>query len=104
MNGAVRTVVKVSGDHDTSSSLNGGGRVTPYDSSYVLATRPSRHLSFSSFLLSSPYFKFDISIQVLSYWTCSKLCAICFVGGVVFGYTLRGRVKRWASKILKKLS
>lgn len=42
--------------------------------------------------------------QVLSYWTCSKLCAIFFVGGVVFGYTLRGRVKRWASKILKKLS
>ncbi|KAK2358560.1 hypothetical protein QL285_095736 [Trifolium repens] len=78
MNGAVRTVVKVSGDRETSPSLNVG------DSSYVLATRPSR--------------------QVLSYWTCSKLCAICFVGGVVFGYTLRGRVKRWASKILKKLT
>ncbi|AES92156.1 hypothetical protein MtrunA17_Chr4g0070081 [Medicago truncatula] len=79
MDGAVKTVVKVSGDHKTSSST------TPsYDSSYVLATRPSR--------------------QVLSYWTCSKLCAICFVGGVIFGYTLRGRVKRWASKILNKLT
>ncbi|XP_045818816.1 uncharacterized protein LOC123911446 [Trifolium pratense] len=85
MNGAVRTVVKVSGDNKTSPSLNVGGQVTPsYDSSYVLATRHSR--------------------QVVSYWTCSKLCAICFVGGVVFGYTLRGRVKRWASKILKKLT
>ncbi|XP_004508028.1 uncharacterized protein [Cicer arietinum] len=90
MNGAGRAVAKVSGEHNTSSSsldLNGGGgRVAPpYDSSsFVLATRSSR--------------------QVLSYWTCSKLCAICFVGGVVFGYTLRGRVKRWASKILKKLT
>ncbi|TKY54383.1 hypothetical protein E2542_SST18790 [Spatholobus suberectus] len=43
-------------------------------------------------------------IQTVSYWACSKLCAICFVAGVVFGYTLRGRVKRWASKMLKKLS
>ncbi|KAI5415328.1 uncharacterized protein LOC127138713 [Lathyrus oleraceus] len=88
MNGAVRTAVKFSGDHKTSPSsldLNGGIGVTPpYNSSHVLATRSSR--------------------QVLSYWTCSKLCAIFFVGGVVFGYTLRGRVKRWASKILKKLS
>ncbi|XP_058756742.1 uncharacterized protein LOC131629954 [Vicia villosa] len=89
MNGAVRTAVKVSGDHKTPPSsldLNAGSRLAPppYDSSYVLATRSSR--------------------QVLSYWTCSKLCAIFFVGGVVFGYTLRGRVKRWASKILKKLS
>ncbi|CAK8563946.1 unnamed protein product [Lathyrus sativus] len=88
MNGAVRTAVKVSGDHKTTPSsldLNGGIGVTPpYNSSYVLATRSSR--------------------QVLSYWTCSKLCAIFFVGGVVFGYTLRGRVKRWASKILKKLN
>ncbi|KAL5065734.1 hypothetical protein RYX36_027471 [Vicia faba] len=48
MNGAVRTAVKVSGDHKTSPSsldLNGGSRVAqpPYDSSYVLATRSSRH-------------------------------------------------------------
>ncbi|CAK8563944.1 unnamed protein product [Lathyrus sativus] len=92
MNGAVRTAVKVSGDHKTSPSsldLNGGIGVTPpYNSSYVLATRSSR--------------------KVLSYWTCSQLCATFFVGGVVFGYTLRGCVgrcvKRWASKILKKLS
>ncbi|CAL0304824.1 unnamed protein product [Lupinus luteus] len=52
-------------------------------SSIVLATRPSSH--------------------VLSYWACSKLCAIFFIGGVAFGYTLRGRVRRWASNILKRL-
>jgi len=46
MDGAVKTVVKVSGDHKTSSSPT-----TPsYDSSYVLATRPSRHVSFFLFL------------------------------------------------------
>ncbi|KAK4266056.1 hypothetical protein QN277_027029 [Acacia crassicarpa] len=41
--------------------------------------------------------------QSVSLLTCSKLCAICFVAGVVFGYTLKRRVKRWASKILKYL-
>ncbi|KAH1116792.1 hypothetical protein AAZX31_17G045200 [Glycine max] len=56
----------------------------PPDSSLLLATRPPR--------------------QAVSYLTCSKLCAICFVAGAIFGYSLRGRVKRWASKILKKLS
>ncbi|KAK7347905.1 hypothetical protein VNO80_22447 [Phaseolus coccineus] len=56
----------------------------PFDSSLLLATRPPRH--------------------AVSYWTCSKLCAICFVAGMVFGYSLRGRVKRWASNILKKLN
>ncbi|ESW23434.1 hypothetical protein PHAVU_004G046500 [Phaseolus vulgaris] len=56
----------------------------PLDSSLLLATRAPRH--------------------AVSYWTCSKLCAICFVAGMVFGYSLRGRVKRWASNILKKLN
>ncbi|XP_057422404.1 uncharacterized protein LOC130716218 [Lotus japonicus] len=86
MEGAAgKAVVKVSGDLRTPSSLSfGNSHGRAHDSSLVLATRPSR--------------------QALSYWTCSKLCAICFVAGVVFGYTLRGRVKRWASKILRKLS
>ncbi|KAH1100922.1 hypothetical protein AAZX31_13G096000 [Glycine max] len=78
-------VSKVSGDLKSSSF----DRVReapppPPDSSLLLATRPPR--------------------QAVSYWTCSKLCAFCFVAGAVFGYSLRGRVKRWASKMLKKLS
>ncbi|XP_057767728.1 uncharacterized protein LOC130988006 [Salvia miltiorrhiza] len=43
------------------------------------------------------------SRQFLSLWTCSKLCAGCFVAGVVIGYTLKRRVKRWASRILRRL-
>ncbi|KAI4344652.1 hypothetical protein L6164_011851 [Bauhinia variegata] len=31
--------------------------------------------------------------QMVSLWTCSKLCAFCFVAGVFFGYTLRRRVR-----------
>ncbi|OMO86370.1 hypothetical protein COLO4_21218 [Corchorus olitorius] len=41
--------------------------------------------------------------QVVSLWTCSKLCAICFAAGIVVGYTLKQRVRRWASKLLKRL-
>uniref|UniRef100_A0A2N9H507 Transmembrane protein n=1 Tax=Fagus sylvatica TaxID=28930 RepID=A0A2N9H507_FAGSY len=41
--------------------------------------------------------------QLVSLWTCSKLCAISFAVGVVFGFTLKRRVKRWASKLLKRL-
>ncbi|GAV70957.1 hypothetical protein CFOL_v3_14454 [Cephalotus follicularis] len=53
------------------------------DQSRVLVTRASR--------------------KVVSLWTCSKLCAIFFAAGVVVGYTLKRRVKRWASKLLKGL-
>ncbi|ESW26543.1 hypothetical protein PHAVU_003G128000 [Phaseolus vulgaris] len=78
-------VSKVSGDINSSNF----DRIQPpppppLDSSLLLATRPPRH--------------------AVSYSTCSKLCAICFVAGMVFGYSLRGRVKRWASNILKKLN
>ncbi|CAK9159246.1 unnamed protein product [Ilex paraguariensis] len=41
--------------------------------------------------------------QVVSLWTCSKLCAICFVAGVVLGYTLKRRVRRWASRLLRRM-
>ncbi|XVF35182.1 hypothetical protein REPUB_Repub18cG0123100 [Reevesia pubescens] len=70
----------------------GGGRggsagasaaLSSADSSRVLATRPPR--------------------QVVSLWTCSKLCTICFVAGIVVGYTLKRRVRRWASRFLKRL-
>ncbi|KAG4929525.1 hypothetical protein JHK82_046587 [Glycine max] len=82
----------------------------PPDSSLLLATRPPRHLSPSLSFCFAPnltLYHFTCSFilgQAVSYLTCSKLCAICFVAGAIFGYSLRGRVKRWASKILKKLS
>ncbi|CAM9003912.1 unnamed protein product [Rhodiola kirilowii] len=41
------------------------------------------------------------SRRVVSVWTCSKLCGICFIGGIVVGYTLKRRVRRWASRLLK---
>ncbi|KAK6147576.1 hypothetical protein DH2020_018488 [Rehmannia glutinosa] len=41
--------------------------------------------------------------QSVSLWTCSKLCAICFVAGVIVGYTMKRRVRRWASKLLRRL-
>ncbi|KAL3535486.1 hypothetical protein ACH5RR_003947 [Cinchona calisaya] len=43
------------------------------------------------------------SRQVVSLWTCSKLCAAFFVAGVFVGYTLKRRVRRWASKLLRRL-
>ncbi|XP_047951465.1 uncharacterized protein LOC125196848 [Salvia hispanica] len=43
------------------------------------------------------------SRQFISVGTCSKLCAFCFVAGVFIGYTLKRRVKRWASRILRRL-
>ncbi|KAK9275137.1 hypothetical protein L1049_022396 [Liquidambar formosana] len=63
----------------------GGGGVSALssDQSRVLATRAPR--------------------QVVSLWTCSKLCVICFVTGIVVGYTLKRRVRRWASRLLKRI-
>ncbi|XP_074280806.1 uncharacterized protein LOC141605806 [Silene latifolia] len=55
----------------------------PLIPSRVLITRPPRNL--------------------VSVWTCSKLCAVCFVAGVFVGYTLKRRVRRWVSGLLKKL-
>ncbi|CAL5376823.1 unnamed protein product [Camellia sinensis] len=69
----------------SSSSISGGGRASALsaDQSQVLVTRPPR--------------------QTVSLWTCSKLCAICFVAGVVLGFTLKRRVRRWASKLLRRI-
>ncbi|KGN51411.1 hypothetical protein Csa_007923 [Cucumis sativus] len=58
--------------------------LSSYDHSrFLLATRPPR--------------------QVVSIWTCSKLCAVCFVTGVVVGYSLKRCVNRWISKLLRRL-
>ncbi|XP_021756719.1 uncharacterized protein LOC110721828 [Chenopodium quinoa] len=54
-----------------------------YGHSGVLVTRPPR--------------------QSVSLWTCSKLCAVCFVAGIVVGYTLKRRVRRWLSSLARRL-
>ncbi|XWS72312.1 hypothetical protein CRYUN_Cryun02cG0029200 [Craigia yunnanensis] len=64
-------------------SVGASSALSSADSSRVLITRPPR--------------------QVVSLWTCSKLGAICFVAGIVVGYTLKRRVRRWASGLLKRL-
>ncbi|KAJ7956023.1 Transmembrane protein [Quillaja saponaria] len=71
------------------SELSGGGgggvsaSLSSSEQPHILAIRTSGH--------------------VVSVWTCSKLCAFCFAAGVVFGFTLRRRVRRWASKLIKRL-
>ncbi|GFS38490.1 hypothetical protein Acr_00g0057800 [Actinidia rufa] len=45
----------------------------------------------------------DLARQVVSLSTCSKLCTICFVAGVVVGFSLKRRVRRWASMLLKRI-
>ncbi|KAK9989823.1 hypothetical protein SO802_030062 [Lithocarpus litseifolius] len=81
--------IKNGSDNPLLSAARGGGggvsaALSSTDQSHVLATRPPPR-------------------QVVSLLTCSKLCAISFVVGVVFGFTLKRRVKRWASDILKRL-
>ncbi|XP_058215443.1 uncharacterized protein LOC131326615 [Rhododendron vialii] len=61
----------------------GGGAAALSNHSGVLITRPPR--------------------QSVSLWTCSKLCTICFVAGVIAGFTLKRRVRRWASKLLRRI-
>ncbi|CAH8381244.1 unnamed protein product [Eruca vesicaria subsp. sativa] len=61
---------------------SGGGNSTTYESSGILVNRPPSGVSA---------------------WTCSKLCAVFFVAGVFVGYTLKRRVRSWASKLLRKI-
>ncbi|XP_002275889.1 uncharacterized protein LOC100256162 [Vitis vinifera] len=93
MDGLQQLLRKASRDYQSASrSLSesgggggGGGGVSALSSeqSGVLVTRAPR--------------------QAVSLWTCSKLCAVFFVAGVVVGYTLKRRVRRWASKLLRRL-
>ncbi|KAI3709733.1 hypothetical protein L2E82_39499 [Cichorium intybus] len=69
-----------------SSSYNSGTgsySVSPSDRSTLLLTRPPR--------------------RAVSVLTCSKLCAFCFVAGIVVGFTLKRRVRRWAAKLLRRI-
>ncbi|KMT03400.1 hypothetical protein BVRB_8g190880 [Beta vulgaris subsp. vulgaris] len=72
---AASSAMEAQSTHPPSSSSS-----LPYG---VLATRPSR--------------------QWVSIWTCSKLCAACFVAGIFVGYTLKRRVRRWISNLLRRM-
>ncbi|KAJ4782442.1 transmembrane protein [Rhynchospora pubera] len=41
--------------------------------------------------------------RVVSLWTCTKISLISFGVGVVVGFMLKARVRRWATKLLKKI-
>ncbi|KAK1279323.1 hypothetical protein QJS04_geneDACA004857 [Acorus gramineus] len=43
------------------------------------------------------------STNMVSLGTCTKVCAVSFVIGVVVGFTLKRRLRRWASKLLKQM-
>ncbi|KAK9099578.1 hypothetical protein Syun_026623 [Stephania yunnanensis] len=87
--------------------INGGSNAGPSIVSY----RAQNHLFKSSSLANNPNFSSDqarilvhrTNSHLVSVRTCTKLCAISLLVGVVVGYTLKRRVKRWASKLLKRL-
>ncbi|KAK3163869.1 hypothetical protein QOZ80_1AG0009440 [Eleusine coracana subsp. coracana] len=41
--------------------------------------------------------------RVVSLSTCTKVSAITFAVGVVVGFTLKKRLRRWAAKLLKRI-
>ncbi|XP_062192953.1 uncharacterized protein LOC133896373 [Phragmites australis] len=41
--------------------------------------------------------------QVVSLSTCTKVSAISFAVGVVVGFTLKKRLRRWAARLLKRI-
>ncbi|KAI3754141.1 hypothetical protein L1987_53919 [Smallanthus sonchifolius] len=53
--------------------------------------------SGSSLLLTRP------PRRAVSLWTCSKLCGVCFIAGVIVGFTLKRRVRRWAATLLRRI-
>ncbi|KAK6941247.1 hypothetical protein RJ641_026624 [Dillenia turbinata] len=72
-----------SSSSSSSSTVSGFSSALSSDQSRVLINRPPR--------------------QTVSLLTCSELCAFFFVAGVVVGFTLKRRVRRWASKLLRRL-
>ncbi|CAA7400751.1 unnamed protein product [Spirodela intermedia] len=41
--------------------------------------------------------------RVVTLGTCSKLCLLSFSVGVLVGFTLKRRLRRWAAKLLRRL-
>ncbi|CAH9130067.1 unnamed protein product [Cuscuta epithymum] len=81
----IRSISSFFEKSNLNSSTSGSSQTTraAADHSQLLLARPPR--------------------QMVSLWTCSKLCAVCFVAGIFIGYTMNWRVKWWASKLLKRL-
>ena len=86
--------------------------------SAALPTRPPRYLLFifnqldfvNSSRFSATVFRpsglltlFFFFSNCSQLWTSLKLCAICFVAGIVVGYTRKPRVRGWAFGFLKRL-
>ncbi|KAL8265578.1 hypothetical protein R6Q59_023708 [Mikania micrantha] len=42
-------------------------------------------------------------LRSVSLLTCSKLCGVCFVAGIMVGFTLKRRLRRWAASLLSKI-
>ncbi|XP_043721838.1 uncharacterized protein LOC122669206 [Telopea speciosissima] len=88
MEGLKQGLFSLSKDKEPTSSISSSkrdfaGPTSSADQSGVLITRAPR--------------------QVVSLWTCTKLCAFGFAVGVIVGFTLKQRLRRWAAKILKRL-
>ncbi|KAB5552467.1 hypothetical protein DKX38_009778 [Salix brachista] len=82
-----------------------GKRVLP-NSYYFLWFCHCQRIVTTTFLSGFPCRLCDSSSncrQVVSLWACSKMCAVFFVAGIVVGYTLKKRVRRWAAKLLRRL-
>nr|XP_043608170.1 uncharacterized protein LOC122579967 [Erigeron canadensis] len=41
--------------------------------------------------------------RAVSLLTCSKLCGVFFVAGIVVGFSLKQRLRRWAARLLRRL-
>nr|GEU45344.1 hypothetical protein CTI12_AA406670 [Tanacetum cinerariifolium] len=59
--------------------------------------------SVSSSDLPTPLLLSRPPTRGVSLLTCSKLCGICFVGGIIVGFTLKRRLRRWASRLLRRI-
>ncbi|KAI7731093.1 hypothetical protein M8C21_028098 [Ambrosia artemisiifolia] len=41
--------------------------------------------------------------RAVSVLTCSKLCGVCFVAGIVVGFSLKRRLRKWAASLLRRI-
>ncbi|CAA6664206.1 unnamed protein product [Spirodela intermedia] len=72
------------------SSSRGGGGASSSDGAPLASGR-------SQMLIRAP------PGRVVTLGTCSKLCLLSFSIGVLVGFTLKRRLRRWAAKLLRRL-
>uniref|UniRef100_A0A453DY24 Uncharacterized protein n=1 Tax=Aegilops tauschii subsp. strangulata TaxID=200361 RepID=A0A453DY24_AEGTS len=56
----------------------------------------------SSDSIDAPCFR-SLARRMVSLSACAKFGAVSFVVGVVVGFTLKKRLRRWAAKLLKRI-